>query len=381
MVRHDAAMKLVCAGTCQGKKMGNTFDMDTPALLVDADILERNIQATAELCRSHGKRLRPHIKTHKTAEIARMQIAAGACGLTAAKVSEAEAFANAGLNDFFIANEIVGKLKLMRLSNLVKRCRVRVAADSVEVAAGYAEAMSWAKLTLDVMIEVDTGLGRAGTRTPEETQALARMIADEPALNLVGLFTHEGHLYRVPSEEREAAVQNVIKTLEAHRQAVESWGIAVSEVSVGSTPGQELMAAQSLPTELRPGNYVFRDRVQVRMGASREDCALSVLATVVSVRSDGRVIVDAGSKTLAGDLLSDGSVGEIIGRSDLRFAGMSEEHGHLQADGAPNLRVGDKVRILPNHACTCVNLHRKMYVHRGEEAIELYHIIAGGKIQ
>lgn len=361
--------------------MANIFDLDTPALLVDTDILERNIQTTAELCRSHGKRLRPHIKTHKTAEIARMQLAAGACGLTAAKVSEAEAFANVGLNDFFIANEIVGSQKMMRLANLVKRCRVRVAADSIEVADGYAEAMNWAKSKLDVMIEVDTGLGRAGTRTVEETQALAQMIEGSPALNLVGLFTHEGHLYRVPMDERDAAVAAVIQTLAAHKQAVESLGIEIDELSVGSTPGQGLMAEQKLPTELRPGNYVFRDRTQVRMGADKTDCALSVLATVVSVRSDGRVIVDAGTKTLAGDLLPDGTHGEIIGRSDLRFVGASEEHGHLQAEGLPDLRVGDKVRILPNHACTCLNLHGKLIVHHGEEILESFPIIGRGKIQ
>ena len=365
-----------------GKQMTSIHDLDTPALLVDADKLERNIQYAAEIARAGGKRFRPHTKTHKTAEIARMQLAAGATGLTVAKLGEAEVFADAGMDDFFIANEIVGRIKLERLAELAKRCQLRVGADSIDVVQGYADVTRAAGIVLDVMIEVDTGLGRAGTRSIAETVDIARKIESEPSLRLRGIFTHEGHLYQVAAEERAAAVGKVIAILESHKQAVETAGIGVDVISVGSTPGQELMGQQALPTELRPGNSVFYDRMQVRNGRGLDDCALTVLATVVSVRNDGRVLIDAGTKTLAGDRLPDGSYGEIIGRSDLQFVGASEEHGHLQADGGnPGLRVGDKVQVVPNHACTCVNLHETMQIVRGESVLEAWRIIGRGKIQ
>ncbi len=362
--------------------MTSVHDLDTPALLVDADLLERNIQYAAEIADAGGKRFRPHTKTHKTAEIARMQIAAGATGLTVAKLGEAEVFADAGFDDLFIANEIVGRIKLERLAVLAERCLLRVGADSVEVVQGYAEAMRAAGIVLDVMIEVDTGLGRAGTRSISETVDIARKIESESSLRLRGVFTHEGHLYQISAEERAGAVGKVIAILEAQERAVEAGGMAVEVVSVGSTPGQEFMAQQGLPTEIRPGNSVFYDRMQVRNGRNLDDCALSVLATVVSVRSDGRVLIDAGTKTLAGDRMPDGSYGEIIGQSGLQFVGASEEHGHLQADGGnPDLRVGDRVQVVPNHACTCVNLHETMYIVRGESVLEAWRIIGRGKIQ
>lgn len=357
------------------------YELDTPALLVDADKLERNIQYAAMIAHSGGKRFRPHIKTHKTAEIAGMQIAAGATGLTVAKLGEAEVFADAGLDDFFLANQIVGSIKLERLAALAKRCQVKVGADSVEVVQGYADRMKKAGMVLDVLIEVDTGLGRAGTRSISETVTIARKIESESSLILRGLFTHEGHLYQVPIEERSEAVGKVTAILEAHKQAVEAAGIEAEVISVGSTPGQELMAQQVLPTELRPGTSVFYDRMQVQRGRSLDDCALTVLATVVSIRSDGRVLIDAGTKTLAGDRMPDGSYGEIIGRADLQFVGASEEHGHLQAAGDSGLKVGDRVQVVPNHVCTCVNMHEMMQIVRGESVLEAWRIIGRGKIQ
>ena len=356
------------------------YDVDTPALLVDLDILERNIAEMARLARSGGKLLRPHTKTHKTPEIARMQVAAGAHGLTTAKLGEAEVLADAGLDDLFIANQIVGQIKVERLIKLAARRRVTVGIDSIESAAPIADAAAKLGLKVRTRIEVDTGLGRAGARSASEVLTIAQFAAEQPGLALDGIFTHEGHLYRATdageTAGRAAAQMRDIAKLLA------TAGLPCLAVSMGSTPGAPLTANEPGITELRPGVYVFNDRTQIRLGAPREACALTVLATVISVRPDGRVIVDAGTKSLASDCpFEDRSFGEILGRPDLRFVGASEEHGHLLTDGAATIRIGDRLRIVPNHACTCVNMHDTLTVFRGETVEATWTIAGRGRIR
>jgi D-serine deaminase-like pyridoxal phosphate-dependent protein len=363
--------------------MRTIYDLETPALLVDLDVLEKNIERMAWLALTNGKTLRPHIKTHKTPEIAKMQLRAGAVGLTVAKLGEAESLAAAGCHDLFIANEIVGAVKLVRLLHLMERAKVTVGVDSADVALPIAHAAHDRGLRVPMCIEVDTGLDRAGTRTPEEALQLARIISAESGAEFVGIFTHEGHLYRAadPQTRNESAL-NVVKQMTDLSAALEAQGTPARSVSVGSTPGAPLMARLQGPTELRPGVYVFNDRTQQTMGCAKEACALTVLSTVVSVRSNGRVILDAGSKSLASDRIAgDGLCGEIVGRPDLALIGMSEEHGHVQADGSTGVRVGDKLRIVPNHACTCVNQHDAMSPHRGEAVETSWQITARGKIR
>jgi D-serine deaminase-like pyridoxal phosphate-dependent protein len=164
--------------------------------------------------------------------------------------------------------------------------------------------------------------------------------------------------------------------------ALSDKGIPVQEISIGSTPGAHLFAGEATPTELRPGNYVFLDRMQAHIGANRNQCALTVLASVVSVRSDGRVIVDAGTKSLASDCpFPDKTYGEIVGHPELQFVAASEEHGHLQATEKTPLRVGDKVQVIPNHACTCVNMHDTLTAYRGEQVVAEWPIAGRGKIR
>lgn len=355
--------------------------LDTPALLVERERLEANIRNMAELTRCHGKMLRPHAKTHKTPEIARMQLAAGAVGLTVAKLGEAEVFAEAGCTDLFIANQIVGEQKLERLVGLARNCTVRVGVDSLEVAMPLSEAAKRAGISIGVRLEVDTGLHRAGVRTKDEAMEVADALARLPNLELDGIFTYEGHLYQANSDrERTSAVTRMAEELADLRDSLIRQGIPISIISVGSTPGARFTAPVPGLDELRCGVYVFNDRMQVARGALPESCALTVLATVISVRPDGRVIVDAGTKALAGDKpFADQTMGEILEDPSLRFVAASEEHGHLQAEGSARLRVGDKVKIVPNHACTCVNLHERMYVVKGEEVEDVWEIRARGK--
>jgi D-serine deaminase-like pyridoxal phosphate-dependent protein len=363
--------------------MRNINDLDTPTLLVDLDVLEGNIERMAWLALSNGKALRPHTKTHKTPEIAQMQMRAGAAGLTVAKLGEAETLVAAGCQDVFVANQIVGAVKVLRLLHLTERARITVAVDSAEVVIPIARAAQERRVRVPMRIEVDTGLGRAGTRSQEEALSLARTISEEPGAEFDGIFTHEGHLYRAADAQgRNFAATEVVKQMSELASALAAQGTPARTLSVGSTPGAPLMARLHEPTELRPGVYVFNDRTQEKMGAGRETCALTVLATVVSVRPDGRAILDAGSKSLASDrMASDTLCGEIVGRPELQLIGMSEEHGHLQTSGEAHIKVGDKLRIVPNHACTCVNQHDGLVVHRGETVEAVWQIAARGKIR
>ena len=358
----------------------NLNDLDTPVLLADLDILERNIARMARISHNGGKALRPHTKTHKTPEIARMQIAAGAQGLTCAKLGEAEVLVDAGFDDVFIANQIVGPLKIERLLNLALRARITVAIDSVEVALPIGDAAAARGIRVPVRIEVDTGLGRAGARSAPEVLAIARCAAESRGLEFAGIFTHEGHLYK--SAEPALAAAHAAGQMLGTADMLADAGLPCEAISVGSTPGASLMAPYEGLTELRPGVYVFNDRTQVRLGAPGEACALTVLATVVSVRSDGKIIIDAGTKSMASDCpFEDRTFGEIVGHPEVRFVGASEEHGHLMPEGGTTLRVGDRMRIIPNHACTCVNMHDMMTAVRGETVEATWTIAGRGKIR
>jgi D-serine deaminase-like pyridoxal phosphate-dependent protein len=363
--------------------MPTIYDLDTPTLLVDLDRLERNIRNMAAHARNGGKALRPHTKTHKTPEIARMQIAEGARGLTVAKVGEAETYAVAGLDDFFIAHDVVGAQKVARLLALMENNCVRVGTDSREAAEPIGTAAQQRGMRVPMLVELDTGHGRAGTRSLEETLEVARFIHEHPGLELIGVFSHEGHLSRVPDlEERKAQMHTMLAYLAELQAAFAKSGLSCQEVSLGATPSAALVAPETGVTELRPGTYVFYDRMQVRLGAEADWCALTVLATVDSVRPDGRILLDAGTKSLASDNpFPDKTYGEIVGHPELIFDGSSEEHGHVLATQPTRLKVGDKVRIIPNHVCTCVNMHERLVAHRGEHIEATWTIAARGKVQ
>jgi len=341
-------------------------ELPTPCLLVDVDVLERNLAHMATMARENGVRLRPHVKTHKTLEIARRQMEAGAAGLTVAKTSEAEVFAAHGFADLFVAYPVVGASQTRRLLELADKVRLTVGVDSLEGAAALGQVFRLARRSTRVRLEVDVGLERTGV-APERAVEVARRIAEVRGLELVGVFTHAGQAYGAESAEGLDAIgTREGATLVAVANDLRREGLPCDEVSVGSTPTARSASAVPGVTECRPGNYVFHDASQVSLGScSLDDCALTVLSTVVSAPAPDRAVVDAGSKTLSSDPLRPrgGGYGWLQGRRS-RLERLSEEHGVVALVDGERLRVGQQVRILPNHACPAVNLHDRILLVR-----------------
>jgi D-serine deaminase-like pyridoxal phosphate-dependent protein len=343
--------------------------LDTPRLVLDLPRLDRNIERMARLAHAAGVALRPHAKTHKLLPVAERQIAAGCHGLTVAKLGEAELFAAHGMRDLFIAYPVWGTRKWERLCALAADADIRVGADSFEVFEGISSAASACGLSIPVRIEVDTGFGRCGVQSTAEARALARRLAALTGVRLVGLMSFAGHLYATsPARRREAALGDSAHLVEV-AEALRADGFDISEVSVGSTPSAAHVCDMAGVTELRPGTYVFSDRDQVALGwGTLDDCALTVLATVVSRPTPTRAVVDAGTKTLSSDTASTvRGWGELRGHPDWRLATLSEEHGTLEVPaGSEGPSIGTPVEIIPNHACGALNLHDRVAVVRDQ---------------
>jgi D-serine deaminase-like pyridoxal phosphate-dependent protein len=360
--------------------------VDTPALLVDLDRLDANIGSMAEHARAGGVALRPHFKTHKSVAIARRQLAAGAAGITVAKLDEAEALADGGIEaPILIAYQIVAAPKLERAVRLAGLVPLTLAVDSRDGAARLSVAAAAAGRVLDVWIEIDSGLQRCGV-VPADAPALARLVVAQPNLRLTGMFTHAGQSYaaRDAGEVTTIAATEASAVVEA-AAATRAIGIPIETVSAGSTPTARFLDASSGITEIRPGTYVFYDALQVALGSATADrCALSVAATVISRPTSERVVIDAGSKTLgldkgahSSDLLTD--YGSLID-ADGAVVRLSEEHGILRVPPGSPLAIGDRVRLLPNHVCSVTNLGRRFYGVRGDVVREVIPIDAAGGV-
>ncbi len=350
--------------------------LSTPCAVVDLARLEANLRDMADLASTHGKQLRPHIKTHKCIEIARMQRDLGATGITVAKLGEAEVFVEAGFDDALIANLIVGDDKLDRLAALTERAEVTVGVDSDYVLDGLARCASRTARKLGIYIEVDTGHHRTGVRSQDDAARLASRCQEIQGLDLRGVYTHEGHVYRCEPEQIPGAC-----CLVAEMMAQCAGACGVETVSVGSTPGARYMAAMAGVSEIRPGNYVFHDATQVQLGAHLSTCALTVLATVIAAPSPSEAFVDAGSKALSGDRDPTGRYGFSLDRPEAVVDWCSEEHGHLDLTNAPGAcRVGDRVRLVPAHACTCVNCHDHLHVVRDTSLVGSWSVAARGRL-
>lgn len=357
-------------------------DLDTPAVVIDLDVLERNVARMAAQARARGVRLRPHAKTHKVIELGRMQLRAGACGLSLAKTGEAEVFAQAGFDDLFLAYPIVGADKGRRLLSLGERTRLAVGVDSLAGAAPLAAVFRAARRTLDVLLKVDVGFGRVGV-DPDAALDTAARVAALPGLRLRGVFTHAGHAYlRDTAEGVAQAGRQEGELLTAVAARLRRAGLSVEEVSVGSTPTARHAMAVPGVSECRPGNYVFHDASQLSLGTcAREDCAMTVLATVISVPAPGRAVVDAGSKTLSSDPLrpTPGGHGLVLGRRS-RLQRLSEEHGVIEVAQGETFHVGERLQLLPNHACVVANLHDRLYGVRDGRVEEVWPVAARGKV-
>jgi D-serine deaminase-like pyridoxal phosphate-dependent protein len=362
-------------------------DLETPALLIEKSKLERNIENMQLLADKRGVKLRPHTKTHKIPELAKLQIANGAEGIAVAKLSEAEIMADAGIEDIQIANIIVGQSKVKRLYKLHERvkslsCNVDSAEAVEAIAAEFDKNDKW----LDVYIEINSGHNRSGLNSYKDIYKLASYIQNSSGVNLIGLFTHAGHAYAADSHEQieEIGRYEGEFLIEIAGQLLND-RIYITNISVGSTPTAPYCSKVEGVTEIRPGNYVFYDMIQVGLGSCKvDDCALTVLATVISIPDKNRVIIDAGSKALntdrgASKTLAPEGYGYVIGKNCV-IERLSEEHGIISHNGE-DFRIGEKLRIIPNHACVVTNLFDFAYLVDGDEITDRYEIKARGKSQ
>jgi D-serine deaminase-like pyridoxal phosphate-dependent protein len=347
-------------------------ELDTPALLVERRVLEANVTRMQGVASASDVALRPHVKTHKSVAIARLQLEAGAQGVTVATLTEAEVMVDAGLADIFVAYPPVGVTRLQRLAAILERACVAVGIASRD--AVNALSALGARLGRDVHYrwEVDSGLGRLGTRPGESTVDNVLSVLKAPRTVFDGLFTHAGHAYRGHNEEEIRRIGTAEgECLVSTAAMLRDRGISVGVLSAGSTPTAIHASAVDGITEIRPGNYVFNDATQVALGvAAISDCAQTVLATVVGRPAPDRVVIDAGSKALPAENPSGRAIGWgiVLGHPDLRVDRLYEEHGVLLSSGRPpELEPGDRVRIITNHACTASNLHARYWMVDGDE--------------
>ncbi|CAN5784688.1 alanine racemase [soil metagenome] len=365
-------------------------EIETPAMIVDRDRLQQNIAQMQSLADGRGVRLRPHIKTHKCVEIAQLQLAQGALGVTASKVEEALVFIAAGVRSVTVAYPIVDRRKLARLLRGAQAhgTELRVVVDSAAGFEALTRGSQDAGTVVGAFVEVDVGLRRCGlTEHDPQLGPLARAVHENPTTKFMGLLSHAGHAYAASNREEVAAIAaEECQILQRVRQHLEKAGIPVPEVSVGSTP--TVLASDSYDgiTEIRPGNYVFLDRTPVRLGlATMAQVALSVVSTVVS-RNDDFLIIDAGSKVLSSDLGAHGTAGvDGYGLAfsesgeQLQVVRLSEEHGFVARGGA-DLPIGTRLRIVPNHSCPVVNLADELVVVSDGEVVGRWRVAARGAL-
>ena len=360
-------------------------DLETPAVVVDLDVMERNLSRMAEYCRSHKLRLRPHTKSHKIPELAKRQLAHGAHGITVAKIGEAEVMLDAGFTDIMIAYPIIGTGKAEKLVDLATRAEITVSLDSVEVARAISAEAKKTDARIGILVELDVGFHRCGVTSEDEVLAIARAVAGLAGLEFKGLMFFPGHL-QVAEKERADLRVAVNDFLERSLAKLEDAGLPVQIVSGGSTPTAREGHLFTGVNEIRPGMYIFNDRNMLAVGvASLEDCALSVITTVVSTSVPGRAIVDAGSKTLSSDSyqVSGGTgFGMVKTDPDADVERLSEEHGNLNISRSTReYRVGERLAIIPNHVCSTVNMHNQIYGARGERVESVWEVAGRGKVQ
>lgn len=360
-------------------------ELDTPALLIDLDKMEANIQTMADYFTTVNTMLRPHVKTHKTPIISHKQIAAGAIGVTCAKLGEAEAVIHAGVRDVLIANQVVGSHKIARLINLARHSEIMVAVDNPQNVRDISEAAAAKGVTVRMLVEVNVGMNRCGVESGEPALALAKQIRQSPNLKFEGLMGYEGHTVAKPDlKEREANVREAMQHLIDAKHYLEKHGVEVSIMSGGGTGTFNITGGIPEMTEVQAGSYIFMDATyrNVEGVGDQFDCSLSVLATVVSRPAPDRVIVDTGLKVLAKEF----GIPQPIGITGVEMTGLSEEHGTLKfvgqvSDTDVSLTPGDKIEILPTHCCTTVNLHDRYYGIRNGIVESVWDIAARGKSQ
>ena len=345
-------------------------ELETPVLTADFDAVERNIAGMQSYCDEHGLALRPHIKTHKLPEIARSQVEAGARGITCQKLGEAEVFADAGFDDILLTFPLVGEAKAERLAALAKRVRMAVVGDSAVVAEGLSRVLREAGGRGRVPRRMRHRLRAYGRPDTRRSRRACRAVERLEGLRFAGLMTY-------PS------LPDTAPRLLAAREAVERAGISVHRVSGGGTPTARRTHELGVVDELRVGTYVYGDRACIANGSvPLEDCALRVIATVVSRPTRDRAIIDAGSKTLTSDpAIAQTGYGQLVEHPEAEIYNLNEEHGYVDVSACPRLpEIGDRVTVIPNHACVTANLHDEVVVLRGGEVVEVLPTAARGRV-
>jgi 3-hydroxy-D-aspartate aldolase len=355
------------------------YEIDTPALLIDLDVMEKNIQTMAEAFRGISADLRPHTKTHKTPIIAHKQIAAGAIGVTCAKLGEAEVMVEAGIRSILIANQVVGEPKVTRLVNLAKHSDVIVAVDDPANVRHLAEAARRKDLKLNVLVEVDVGNNRCGVDPGEPALTLAREVSKEASLSLRGLMGYEGFCQFIPRlEDRRAKAEAAMDKLVASRDTLVDAGVDVEIVSGGGTGTHMITGNYPGVTEVEAGSYVFMDaKYSTVEGLEKFGKALTVLSTVLSTPRPGVAVCDAGLKALTTDF----GVPVVKGVEGVEYVRANEEHGHLKVEPGASVKAGDKIEIFPTHCCTNTNLYDYFHCVRDGSLEAVWRIAARGRSQ
>lgn len=342
----------------------------------------------ASIARGQGVKLRPHVKTHKSPSIAREQLEAGAVGITVAKVSEAEIMAEGGIEDIFVAYPLVTESKIERALRLSRRINLTVGVDSLEGARRLAKRAALEDHVLNVRLEVDTGLRRTGIPRGEAVK-LAVRVGSLENLNLTGIYTYRGAVLEdgSPTLDLKRAGLEEGELMVPLADRIREEGIAVEDVSLGSTPTAKFAGEVEGVTEIRPGTYVFYDRMQACLGAcSLDECAAAVTCTVVSRPSQDLAVIDGGSKTFATDVQPGGQplnlegFGHVVGQSKATLVRLTEEHGMLAVTTKHDLRVGETLQVIPNHICSTVNLHDHVYLLNEDGTVEQLQVTARGKV-
>ena len=359
-------------------------DLETPALVVDLDRMHRNLDRGAAYARQHGIALRPHIKTHKSPLLAREQLERGATGLTCATPYEAEVMSEV-CDDLLVMYPPVGAHRARRLAELAERVRLTVALDSETAARDLSHAAAEAGSDIGVYVELDAGMHRVGVQSAGDAVTLAKRVASLPHLAVAGIAFYPGHV-RGPVSEHGAQLADLRRIVAEARDTFQRAGLPADTVSAGSTP--TLWETHQIPgvTEMRPGTYIFNDRTTAEIGAcTLDDCALTVLATVVSTAVPGQAVIDAGAKALGREPMRGGSgdgFGSLAGDPNVTVKSMSEEHGILDLSRSSwRPRVGERVRVIPNHVCIVVHLADVVYGQRDDALVSSWPVAARGRGQ
>ncbi|MDB6059794.1 MAG: D-threonine aldolase [Verrucomicrobiales bacterium] len=358
-------------------------ELPTPALVIDAVVARNNIRRLADYCAAHRIKLRPHTKTHKNRVIAKLQIEAGAKGLTVAKVGEAEQL-QSETNDLLMAYPAVDRARCQRLAELAKAKTIRVVAESAIGIEALASAAKNSGSTIGVLVEIDVGMGRTGVATAQDALALAQLISKTKGLRLDGILCYPGHIWNSVAEQA-APLAAVSAKLQ---ETIDLWkqnGLEAKIVSGGSTP--TALRSHLVPqlTEIRSGTYVFNDMNTFRGGfCALADCSARIYCTVISTTVKDQIVLDGGTKTFTSDICipaRDSGNGYIVEYPDAKITALSEEHGQVNVSRCEKRpKVGERVSVIPNHICPCVNLQDAIWWREADGSLRKINVDARGKL-